>query len=396
MLFQIALALFLGILAGTISGLLPGIHINLIGAILVSLSISIFASINPIYFVVFITAMAITHTFVDFIPSVFLGCPDADTSLSVLPGHELLKQGKGYEAVYLTALGGLFSIFILILIAYPSVIIVPKIYSYIQALIPYLLISISIFMIFSQKNKFSSLLVYSLCGVLGLIVLNVGLEQPLLPLLTGLFGSSALLLSIKQKTQIPKQEINKKIKISPIKPLTGSAFASFICGFLPGLGSGEAAVLGNIISKTDRKGFLFLLGSINTLVMGLSFIAFYTISKTRTGVVVSIQQLVGDLKTNLFVLILIVIFFSGIISFFLTLFLAKLFLRIIEKINYTKLSVFVLGFVSIIILIFSGISGFMIFLISTFTGIYCISLNVRRTTMMACLILPTIVLYLSF
>ena len=31
--------------------------------------------------------MAITHTFVDFIPSVFLGCPDTDTELSI--GHKI-------------------------------------------------------------------------------------------------------------------------------------------------------------------------------------------------------------------------------------------------------------------------------------------------------------------
>ena len=86
MLLELLLALLFGILAGTITGLLPGIHINLVGAILVSLSVGILSSIDPIYLVAFVVAMSITHTFTDFIPSVFLGCPDADTVLSVLPG----------------------------------------------------------------------------------------------------------------------------------------------------------------------------------------------------------------------------------------------------------------------------------------------------------------------
>ena len=68
---------------------------------------------------VFIAALAITHTFVDFIPSIFLGCPDTDTELSVLPGHEMLKKGEGYEAIMRTAYGGLISIFLLIIIAFP-------------------------------------------------------------------------------------------------------------------------------------------------------------------------------------------------------------------------------------------------------------------------------------
>ena len=118
---EIILFLIFGIFAGTVAGLIPGIHINLIGAILVSLSISLFYSVNSIYIVVFIVAMAITHTFVDFIPSVFLGCPDTDTELSILPGHELLKQGKGYEAILLTCYGSLAAIFILVLIFLPSV-----------------------------------------------------------------------------------------------------------------------------------------------------------------------------------------------------------------------------------------------------------------------------------
>ena len=79
MLIEIILFIFFGIIFGTFTGLIPGIHINLIGVLLVSASASLFFSINPIYFVIFISSMAITHTFIDFIPSIFLGCPDTDT-----------------------------------------------------------------------------------------------------------------------------------------------------------------------------------------------------------------------------------------------------------------------------------------------------------------------------
>ena len=120
MLIEILISLLLGILFGTFTGLIPGIHINLIGIILVSLSISFLSFIPPIFLIVFVVAMAITHTFVDFIPSIFLGCPDTDTELSILPGHELLKSGKGYEAILLTCYGSLAAIFTLILIAFPA------------------------------------------------------------------------------------------------------------------------------------------------------------------------------------------------------------------------------------------------------------------------------------
>ena len=196
MLIEIILSLFIGILFGTITGLTPGIHINLVGAALVSASATIFYNINPIYLVVFITSMAITHTFLDFIPSIFLGCPDTDTELSILPGHELLKKGLGYEAAVLTAYGGLAAVFIILGISFPSIILIQRFYDYISLIIPYLLIAVSLLLIISEKKKFSALLVFILTGLLGLIALNIteNSDKMLLPLLSGYLEVQCFLL----------------------------------------------------------------------------------------------------------------------------------------------------------------------------------------------------------
>jgi len=394
MLIEIISFLILGILAGTFTGLIPGIHMNLIGALLISASVSFLFFLPPLYLVVFISSMAIAHTFVDFIPSVFLGCPDTDTELSILPGHELLKEGKGHAAVMLTAYGGMAAILLIMILTFPLIMVVRKVYPFAQAFMPYILMAVSAIMIFSEKKRFSSLLVYSLSGILGLIILNLEtLKEPLLPLLTGLFGASGLLLSIKTKTRIPEQTI-KQEKTSFKKPILGALVASPLCGFLPGLGSGQAAILGNTISKTDRKGFLVLLGATNTLVMAFSFISLYAILKTRTGAAAAIKSLIGNLSGEILILILISVLLSGIISFFLTKKLSVFFSKNINKINYTKLSIITLGILIAIVFLISGILGFLAFVISTFTGFYCISLGVRRTQMMGCLLLPTIVIYL--
>lgn len=394
MLIQIFISLIIGIIAGTITGLIPGIHINLIGIFLVSLSSSLFSSINPIYLIIFISSMAITHTFIDFIPSIFLGCPDTDTELSILPGHELLKKGQGYEAIILTCYGSIAAIFILFLISLPSILIIPKIKNILPFAIPGLLILCSFFLISTEKKKFSALFIFIISGILGLCILNFhSINQPLLPLLTGLFGSSMLITSIKNQTQIPEQEIIKpKIKI--LKPLLGAIIASPLCSFLPGLGSGQAAIIGNSISKTDKKGFLVLLGATNTLVMGFSFITLYLISKTRTGAAAAIKEIIGNLSFNSLILILIIILISGIISFFLTKNLAKFFSQKIHKINYTKISIITLIFLSIIILTISKFTGLIVFIVSTLIGLLCIFLKIRRTNMMGCLLIPTILFYL--
>ena len=395
MLIQLIIFLFLGILTGTITGLFPGIHINLVGAMLVALSFSIFSSINPLFLVVFIVSVAIAHTFFDFIPSIFLGASNEDTALSVLPGHEMLKEGFGYQAVYLTMLGAVFGTIILIFLSFPFVALTPKIYNFIKPLIPFLLIAVSLGLIFSEEKKFSALFIFLLSGILGLIVLNLDfVKEPLLPMLSGLFGASTLILSIKAKTQIPKQNTEEKIKTNLFKPLLASAIASPLTIFLPALGSGQISIIGNQISRTDRRGFLLLQGSVNILTMGFSFLSLYTISKARTGAAVAVQNLIGIPEKNSFILILIVILISGIISFFLCLKTARIFATILEKINYTKLSIFTLILVSIVVLVFSGFFGFFIFIVSTFTGVYGILSKVRRTNLMGCLLLPTIVLYL--
>jgi len=358
-----------------------------------------------------LSSLSIAEDGFSFIPSIFLGCPDTDTELSILPGHELLKKGDGYQAILLTAYGGLAALFILILTAFPMIFatnfIQDSLAKYnnmlVMSIMPIILISVSILLISLEKKKFSAFLVFFITGLLGIIILNpneilgksIELNQPLLPLLTGLFGSSMILMSIKNKTEVPKQKIvNPKLTKKSIKPLFSALIASPLCSFLPGLGSGQAAIIGNIISKTDKKGFLILLGATNTLVMGFSFIALYTISKTRTGAAVAIKEIIGSFSWKILILILMVVLISGVISFFLTKFLAKEFANKIGKVNYSFLSLITLIILIIVVSAVSGILGLIVLTASTFTGIYCISLGVKRTNMMGCLLLPTILFYL--
>jgi putative membrane protein len=396
MLFEILIALLAGTLAGTITGLAPGIHINLVGAIVVSLSLSLFSGILPIYLVVFIVSMSVTHVFIDFIPSVFLGAPEDGTELSVLPGHDMLKKGLGFQAVKLVSSGCLYGTFVFIIMMIPLYFITEKIYklSIGLNLIPFLLIGVSINLILVEKKKLLGFFVFVVSGILGFSVLNMGIKEPLLPLLTGLFGTSTLLLSIKSKTKIKKQNLKEKIKIKKIKPIFTSILASPLSIFLPAISSGQIAVIGNQFSKLGKKEFLFMLGAINILTMSFSFLALFLISKTRTGSAVAIKSLIGIPEFKIFMLIAVIILLSGIISFFLSGFLSKKFLMFLEKTDYSRVCIFTIIFISIITIIVSGFFGFIILIISTLTGIYCISLGVNRINMMGCLLLQTIILYL--
>jgi len=47
--------------------------------------------------VAFVVSLAIAHTILDVIRSILTGATDDESFLSVLPGHEMLKDGKGKE-----------------------------------------------------------------------------------------------------------------------------------------------------------------------------------------------------------------------------------------------------------------------------------------------------------
>ncbi|OGJ21235.1 hypothetical protein A3K73_02345 [Candidatus Pacearchaeota archaeon RBG_13_36_9] len=395
------IALILGIIAGCLTGFLPGIHINLVAALLFGASSMLLLNFPPLALVIFIVAMSITHTFVDFIPSIFLGAPDDEAFLSVLPGHEMLNKGKGYEAVILTLYGSIAAIFMILLLAPVFILFLPKTYNSLKLIMPFILILASFFLFyFDKKSRLLAVIIFFMSGILGIASFNLGLADPLLPLFSGLFGSSSLITSIMKKQKIPKQKITKlkNIKIkrkSIVQVLVASFIASPLCSFLPGMGSGQAAVIGSeVTGDLDRKEFLILLGAVNTLVMGLSFVALYSIKKARTGTAVFAGKIIPDLAAGDLYFILGTIFLSGITAFFLTIFLARISVKMLFKVNYSKLSLVILLFISAIVIYFSNFLGFLIFFVSTFLGLACIFLNIRRTHLMGCLLLPTILYYL--
>ena len=273
---------------------------------------------------------------------------------------------------------------------------------------PFILITISLFLISSEKNKkLWALFVFLIAGFLGIAALNINIKEPLLPLLTGLFGSSNLIIAIKQKTKIPKQRITslKNIKLSKdsiSRASLASIIASPFTAFLPGLGASQAALIGrSFLNIKDQREFLFLLGAINTIVMGLSFIALYSINKTRTGAAATISQLIPELTLTNLSIILLAIITSGILSFILTINISKITAKNIHKISYNKLSTIILLIIIFIVLIFSDptlegkLITILIFLTSTSLGIFTISKNIKRMHLMGCLLLPTIIFYLT-
>ncbi len=402
MLIEIMLAILLGTLAGTFTGLFPGIHINLVSSFLVYSSVFLASYFEPIILIVAIVSMAITHTFVDFVPSIFLGAPNEDTALSIMPGHELLMEGRGHEAVMLSVYGCFLGIILSLLFVPIFIFFIPKIYPFFQRMMAWILIWVVILLIYQEKKfRLWAILIFLISGFLGIASLNMNINQPLLPLLSGLFGASALIQSISQKVTLPKQKL-EKISIDKkdiLKPLLVTSITAPICSFLPGLGSSQAAIAGSGVFKEekalDRKQFLVLIGMINSFVMAMSFVVVYVLSRARTGAASAIMS-ISQIGFSDLIWILAAIVFASLISLFLTSVVSKSFSKNVQKISYSKISKFVLILLSIIVFIISRFLGILIFIISSIVGLLCIYSGCRRGFLMGCLLVQTTAFYLFY
>lgn len=103
-----------GALMGSFTGIVPGIHANTLAIMLLSVAIAIESVIDPyvssyvdtrLLLAVIIGATSLAHTFANFIPGTFLGAPDGEVALSVLPMHKMVREGRGGHAINLSVIG---------------------------------------------------------------------------------------------------------------------------------------------------------------------------------------------------------------------------------------------------------------------------------------------------
>ncbi|MBN1502241.1 tripartite tricarboxylate transporter permease [Candidatus Woesearchaeota archaeon] len=395
---EVILALVLGVLIGIITGLLPGLHVNLVATTLLALSPILLTYFSPLSLAVFIISLSVTHSFLDTIPSVYLGAPENENALSVLPGQKMLLQGMGYQAVKITILGTYVGMVVAILLIPLFIIIANKIYPLLKPILVYLLIALMAFMIFREKQRFWSFLLFMVSGTLGVIVFSIpNLNEPLFPMLSGLFGVSGLVISYFENTKIPEQIVTSKINLGLkelFKAIFGSSLAVFLIQFFPGLGPAQGAVISNqIVKDVKDKGYLALVGAMGTMSVVFSLVTFYTLGKAKDGTIVVISKLL-EIDFNSFLLLIFVFLIAGSISVFLTLSFSKIFSKLIVKVNYKRLIVSIIAFIFLMSIFLNGWIGVIVLLTSSAIGLIAPLKEVGRNHAMGCLILPVILYFL--
>jgi putative membrane protein len=393
MFLEVVFFILLGIAIGFLTGLVPGIHPNTVFAFILSLSVFL-VPLSPQALLAFIVSLAISNTFFDFIPSILFGAPEEDSALSILPGHRMLLEGRGYEAIFLTAMGGL-GVILLTLLSLPALLfLLPVLYSLIKPVIHLLLLAVVLWMVYKEKRRFIAFSVFLLSGIFGFITLNsFPSDAAMFPAFTGLFGLSTLITSLMAKTRIPPQKISKEVRGDWLKGSVTGWLAGLLSGLLPGLGSSQSGILAAQLLKARIKEFLIALGGINTANMFFTFIVFYVIGKTRSGAVWAISQVMEQLTLDSVCLLVTVGVMTALISSLLTIKAGRLLIGQMKGINYTKITGFTLAALLLLVGLLSGFTGLLVAATGMFLGLLAISTGVKRTHLMGFLVLPTILYF---
>ena len=395
----------MGSCLGVVTGCTPGVHVNMVSILVIGVYAS--SSLEPVLFAALVLSMAVVQTFLDILPAIFLGAPDPDTALSILPGHRMLLEGRGFEAVRLSAMGSLGSVMLAAGLALPMIVIIPAIYPVLSAVLFPLLLFLEASIIITEKTPRKMLYalgIIGLSGFLGVLITSSGYmptDKALFPALSGLFGISTLLLSSESGVEIPEQDLDAPVEIDGlrmVKSIVVGFFAGMTTGILPAVGSAQATILAQRVTReSDHRSFIVAVSGVNTGNMIFGLIALFTIGKARNGAVKAVEAIMGGtIDFNTLALFIGVVLFCGGIGAVLTRLVGGVFARNITRLPYTVLARGIVAMITVLVVIVSGPKGLIVLFVSTFMGFLPPLLGVKRVHSMGFLMIPTLIYFSGY
>ncbi len=446
---------FVGIGLGIITGLIPGVHVNTISflivtsqAALILFFIHILENYSPTMpqLLAIISTMVmgcmVSHTFLNFIPSTYLGAPEGETALSVLPAHKMVLEGNGYEAILTSAWGSLGAAILALVLVVPARLIMGPpgdLYIHITPWIAIILLAVVSLLVLQEgrslmeiKPKLVALGIFFLAGFLGLILLaptglyaghwfpfkQSGVAPATLmffPLFTGLFGISNLLVSLMDNPIIPDQkldgvDVNLEGK-NQLRAVVSGTISGGMVGWLPGITAAAAtAVTKTFTSKDDPeevqgREYIMAVSAVDTSCAIFTLVALFVIMKARSGAMQSVLHINQESLEGwthlaqmpwLMALLLYSVILASAVAFFLTLYFGKLLSGIHKKVEYANISKAIIIFLVIMIFIFAGPLGLFVGLIATCIGLVPPLYGIKRVHLMGCIIFPIILFLMGW
>ncbi len=388
--------------------------------------------------------MALGHAFSDDIPAVFLGAPDADTALSVLPGHRLLAAGQGYEAIRATARGSLLGVlFCLPFVPLLAGAMGPPLNGYdaVRPFFPAILLFLAGLLIVSERGaatpgglsrnraRMTAVGLLLASAAIGELVMfrglpdigyypmgasTVGSGGPLLALFAGLFGIPTLLLATvvpgeppPENAEVPRASLNRRDTVSYAGMGTG---AGALVGWLPGIGAAQATTIAFVVadklrlrsarnrgSNRDAVSFLVAASAVGTANLVFNLVALSVLQRERSGVMVALDEVAGPLvsapgtwaaPTGLLVGLLVGAVACLPLCYAFVVLSGRGVTKLYRRVSPQRLSAAALVFLLAMIFLIEGTLGLLVAGVATSIGLIPPLAGVKRVHLMGCVLLP--------
>lgn len=385
-----------GVTLGTLSGLTPGLHVNTLAVLLAAVSTAIPG--DPVLVGVVVLAAGVTHSFLDIVPALALGVPDAAMAVTALPGHRLVLAGRGREALRLSALGSASAVAAAFLLGWPVTTVMRHLSPFIDAHLPAILAGVACALVASERTRRARLgaaLSVASSGILGVLVLDASLSAPLgegdalLPLFAGLFGVPVLLAALRG-TGVPPQDdpvVESSARATARAALAGS-MAGAVVAYVSGVSSAIAATaaLGALPRTGDPdRAYVVATSGVNTSNTIFALYAFASLGVPHTGVLVALDRSGAPLDLPVFAL---TIAFAAAVAVCLVVTLGDVYLRTIGRFDHKRVVYCVLVLVTGLTYLLSGLLGVAVLAAASALGHLPVRFGARRTSLMGVLLIP--------
>jgi|AntDeeMinimDraft_5_1070356.scaffolds.fasta_scaffold00012_36 putative membrane protein len=383
-----------GVSLGSVSGLTPGVHANAFALLLAGVAPSVPGS--PLVVGVVVLSAGVTHSFVDVVPALALGVPDAAMAASALPGHRLVLEGRGREALRVSALGSLGACALALAVAWPVTGAMETLLPMLSAHLGVVLVGATVLLAATERSwrhRGVALVLAAIAGAFGIVVLDLPVGGPLpgsvlAALFGGLFGAPVLLDALAGSG--PPAQADARVRCSPLA-LLGAALAGTagggVVGYLPGVSSGVAAVLALALAPgtgSDR-GYLATVSGVNTANSVFATFALVAFDTPRTGVLVAFDRIGAPPRLPVLVGAVVV---SGVAAATVVVAVGDRYLALVRALDTMRVVVVALAVLVAAAWTFAGVVGVCVFAVGAVLGLAPTRLGVKRVHLMAVLTLP--------
>jgi len=415
---MVAVLSVIGSMIGTVSGLIPGIHVNTLSAMMLASYRTLEEILSPmvpegtagIGIASCIISASIVHSFVDYVPSVYIGVPDPEDVMSMLPGHRLVNDGLGMLAIRSAAIGSCVGACVSVLISIPLQFMLFGGMAGQLDEVTWLVLLIVVSMMIMNEPTGSGMMWAAVCmvisGILGLICMDADIPADgmlmegtmLFPLLTGLFGVPSMLDSLHSGGLV-EQKDDVRYPVNMIPGLKG-VITGTLTGWFPGITSTTGAVISNKITpERTPEGFISMTASIGTASAVMMITTMSVSGSGRSGATIIAAEILGDSVVGLlngnYLLLLLAAGVAALLGYHITIACGRMMSTVSSRIDVRVLNGACLILMVILIFLMTGPYGLAVLAVASLVGYLPIKAEVGRIHLTGCLILPTLLSYLG-